>query len=387
MFKARVCHLTSVHRYDDTRIYHKECHSLAKAGYETHLVAANAPNGIKDGIHLHGIDFNQTNRFNRMTMLVRAIYLKAREIDAQLYHIHDPELIPASIFLKLAGKKIIYDVHEDVPQQILSKDYLADYRLWVSTAFQLFEKFSVKLFNFIIPATEPIAQRFMLLSDNVMSVKNYAIFQNLNHLSHKRYNNTDKLKIIFVGSIYSERGIEEVMQALNMLPHVPLEFKLYGRGEEDYLSRLKAMDKLGRLEYLGYLPSLNVINKIAEFDIGFIYDHPLKRHMEGLPVKLFEYMAAGVPIIAPDYPYWKEIIEGNNCGLCIKPRDPKAFANAVEYLNDPEIRELMGENGRKAIINKYNWEKESQKLLSIYEAILGQSSIPPFSGCRNKPIE
>ncbi|WP_084777098.1 glycosyltransferase [Massilia sp. WF1] len=85
---------------------------------------------------------------------------------------------------------------------------------------------------------------------------------------------------------------------------------------------------------------------------------------------MFEYMSSGIPVIASDFPYGREIIEGNRCGMCVDPLDPRALAAAIDYPRCPSgYREIDGENGRKAVLEKYNWTVQAKRLTDFYGAI------------------
>jgi len=105
--------------------------------------------------------------------------------------------------------------------------------------------------------------------------------------------------------------------------------------------------------------------------VGMAILHPTPNNIESVVTKLFEYMAVGLPVIASNFPLYKELIEGNNCGLTVDPLNPREIAQAVEYLIEhPDEARKMGENGRKAVVVKYNWETESKKLIDVYEDLL-----------------
>ena len=112
---------------------------------------------------------------------------------------------------------------------------------------------------------------------------------------------------------------------------------------------------------------------LAQARVGVATLHPDPNYLGSLPTKLFEYMAAGLPVVASNFPLWKEIVEGNKCGLTVNPLDPEEIAHAIEYLiNHPDEARRMGENGRQAVLEKYNWETEGKKLLALYEKLLAR---------------
>jgi glycosyltransferase involved in cell wall biosynthesis len=364
-----------VHPAFDARIFHKEAKTLTKAGYHVVLIAQHSKEEVVDGVKILALP-EPRNRLERMTKVVWKLFRLALKEKADVYHFHDPELIPIGLVLKFFGKKVIYDVHEDVPEQILSKDYIPKFlKKLVSGSFKIFENYSSKAFSFVITATDAIACKFLKRTSNVISVKNYISGEYAKTKAQSKISH-NVLKVIFVGGIYRERGIIEGIKAMNLLSDLPLKFILYGSVDKKILSELKSLDMMERLDYQGIIPYTEVADRLKEADIGFICDYPLKRHMEGLPVKLFEYMAAGLASIASHFPLWKEIVEGNHCGICVDPASPEQMAEAMKYLyENPSERRRMGINGRKAILEEYNWEKEAQKLLNIYSRIFGDKNV------------
>ena len=372
MKNRKIAHLTTVHSPFDVRIFHKECKTLVKAGYEVYLIAKHDKEETVDGVHI--IPLPRTRkRIYRLIVLPIRVLSKALKIKASIYHFHDPELIPIGLILKLLGRKIIYDVHEDVPEQIMSKAYIPkSFRKILSLGFNLIEKNSARFFDYVITTTDFIKSKFLKYNRKVIDIKNYISKEYIKDNIDKSSESNDFI-LIFAGGIYKERGILEGVKACNIIREVPVRFLLFGEIDSTYYSEIKKVDTLGRLDYKGVLPYEKVLREIAKADIGFICDYPLKRHMEGLPLKLFEYMAAGIPFIASNFPLWKEIVEGNNCGICVDPLDPKEIAKAIKYLIDhPDEARKMGDNGRRAILEKYNWEKESEKLLDLYKEILNK---------------
>lgn len=370
----KVCILTLVHPPLDTRIFHKEAKSLNKAGYDVAIISQIERNQIVDNIKL--ISFTKPkNRFQRMTKTAIQIFKLALKARAQIYHFHDPELILVGLLLKIYTRsKVIYDVHEDVSQQILTKKAVPQsLRRLVSIFFDFFEKKASPAFDSIICVTEAIAARFLPYNKDTSTVRNYIskFYAESNYARDRR--SPDELNMIFIGSIYEERCILEAIEALNMLGDLKINFILGGEIHITYYQKIISKDEHGRVVYKGILPYEQVLFEMHNADIGYICDYPLKRHMEGLPVKLFEYMAVGIPVIASNFPLWNEIVNGSRCGITVNPLKPEEIACSIRKLYDNVgLRCKMGNNGRNAIINQYNWEKEFSTLLDVYKRLEGK---------------
>lgn len=360
----KICHLTSVHQYKDIRIFIKECQTLSKAGFEVHLVAPNAPNNVVDDVQIHGIEKEIGNRFNRMTKIVKCVYQKALEIDAEIYHFHDPELIPVGMKLKKRGKKVIYDIHEDTPRAILSKHWISPLvRFPLAKTFEVFENFHAKKFDALIGATPYIAQRFININKSTHNINNFPLSEELSDQMTKSFNNKKK-SVCYIGGIGEKRGVNEVLNAANLI-----------RGNIEFAGPVsnnieKDLIRHNNVVYHGILNRIEVKNLLSNSVAGIVTFLPEPNHINAQPNKMFEYMSAGIPVICSDFPLWREIIEKNNCGICVNPEDPVAIANAINYLIDnPEIAEGLGQNGRNAVLSDFNWESEGLKLINIYKCL------------------
>lgn len=359
------CHITTVHPSFDTRIFSKECKTLAKSGYCVYLIVSHLKDEETDGVKIIALP-EVKSRIMRMIKKTKLAFKKAREINAHIYHIHDPELIPIGLLLKIIGKKVIYDVHEDVPRQILSKSYIPKIlRPIISKVFEIFENFAAKRFDYLIAVTPFIRDRFLKLGCRAVDVQNMPLLSEFTNIEH-HWNNKEKA-VCYVGGINKIRGIYEMLEAIKMLP----ECKLYLAGPIEDDKVREAIEKTPNAIYLGYLNRDEMKKMFGKVIVGLVLFHPEENHINAQPNKLFEYMSAGIPVIASNFPLWKEIIEKNNCGICVNPLDPKEIADAIKYLLEhPQEAKKMGENGRKAVLEKYNWDKESEKLLYVYEKIL-----------------
>jgi len=359
--------MTSVHALNDTRIFIKECRTLRDAGYDVTLIVQHDKDEIIDGIFIKGID-KPKNRRERMLKSTRQVYKRALECDADIYHFHDPELIPIGLRLKRRGKKVIYDVHEDVPRQIISKQWIpGPLRKTLSWMIERIENYSAKRFDQIMTATPFIRDRFLVVNERTLDINNYPVLSEL-YMPNADWNSKEK-SVCYVGGIGKVRGIHEMVDAIGMT-----EYSMLLAGSfESAAEREIAVKKNGwsRVNELGYLNRDEVKAVLSRSMVGLVVLHPIPNYINGLPVKMFEYMSAGIPVIASDFPLWKEIIDSNKCGICVDPLDINQIADAIKWVMDnPEQAKWMGANGRRAVEEKYNWEREGSKLQKVYERIL-----------------
>lgn len=363
----KVCHFTSVHPVYDTRIFLKECSSLAMAGYETFLVATGCNGTVKNGVRIKGVPCLNGGRFKRFISTAWRTYKLAKSIDADIYHFHDPELLPYGLLLKKHGKKVIYDVHEDVPEDILIKDWMPKLiRRLVAICFEVFENWASKRMNYVIAATPSIYDRFLQIGSSVENINNYPI---INELLLPRIENKKKIKAVcYVGAIDERRGIVEMVEAISRA-----KTSLMLAGEFSTISLREKVVKMSgwpRVKELGRLSRPEVAQLLSESAAGLVIFHPGPNYTNSQPNKMFEYMSAGLPIIVSNFSRWKEFVEKNKCGICVNPSDANEIANAIRWIiNHPDEARIMGENGRKAVMEKYNWESESKKMLSIYHKL------------------
>ncbi|OES44940.1 glycosyltransferase family 4 protein [Domibacillus iocasae] len=365
----KICHLTSVHAHTDTRIFLKECRSLKKAGYEVHFVVPSVQDTIIDGVQIHGLRKEKGSRLKRMTKTVNQVLKIGLEIDADVYHFHDPELIPVGLKLKKQGKKVIYDVHEDVPKQIMTKNWLPkNLRKVISKTFEQYENRAVKKFDKIITATPYIRDRFLKLGCAVQDVNNYPLLEELK-IEDGKWAEKENV-VCYVGGISVTRGINEMTMALTYTEDISLLLagKFAFNTEKE---AVKSLDGWSKVKELGFLNREQVKDTYRKSKAGMVVLHPTLNYVDALPVKMFEYMAAGIPVIASNFPLWKSIIEETDSGVCVDPLKPKEIGHAINFLmENPKEAERMGKNGRIAVETKFNWESESQKLIDVYENLL-----------------
>lgn len=366
----RIAHLTSAHPRTDTRIFVKECCTLAANGYSVVLVVADGRGQDEKG-SVKIIDVGKpSGRLSRMSKTTRTILEVALGLDADLYHLHDPELIPIGLRLKERfGKRVVFDSHEDVPKQLLGKPYLGPVSSRVvSACFSAFERYACRRFDGIVAATPYIRNKFLQLNPVTVDVNNFPIIAEIYPVGQWE---TRRQEVCYIGSIGEIRGIREIVTALGYV-HEGIRLNLGGQFSESCLEQeVKAYPQWARVNELGFLDRDGVRNTLARSMAGLVTLHPTANYLDSLPVKMFEYMAAGIPVIASDFPFWRDIVESSECGVCVNPLDPREIASAIELLtDDPNLARQMGEKGRRAVIDRFNWAAEEEKLLRFYDRIL-----------------
>lgn len=365
IYKNSVSHLSSVHNRYDTRIFYKMCISAANNGFKTSLIVSdNLGYEYKNNVEIHDVNYTTSSKISRMIISTFKVYRKALSLNSDIYHLHDPELIPIGILLKLHGKKVIFDAHEDLPKQILAKPYLNIFSKFIlSRFFSFFEWIFCRWFDYIITATPYLKNKFLKINKDSIDINNYPLLTEFSVTKELHYNRKD---IVYVGSISKFRGVKEVVKSLDYIDDVKLN--LVGSfSESSFHDEIKVIPSWKHVNELGFLNRTDVSNIMSESIAGLVTLHPCINYLDALPVKMFEYMAAGLPVICSDFPLWKDIIKSSNCGLCVDPLSPTEISDAIISLKEnPELVKVMGDNGKKAVEEKYNWSFEESKLLHVY---------------------
>jgi glycosyltransferase involved in cell wall biosynthesis len=347
------------------RIYIKEVTSLRENGFDVSLIVSD---GKGDDLNNKIYDVGKSsNRFERLFSIHKKIFIKAMKLDCDIYHFHDPELVVVGNKLLKKGKKVIYDVHEDLPRQLLSKPYLKMFFPGIiSKIVEFWENKYSRRFNLIVTATPTINERFLKVNKNSISIMNFPRLDEIDFNESKDF--TQKNKVLYIGQLTEVRGIFELVNACE---HLDNEFIIGGAfAEKEFEEKIKNLPGWQKVKYLGIANRENVKEQLFNSHIGIAVLYPIENYLTSYPVKMFEYMAAGLPVIASDFKLWKDIVENNNCGICVRPKSIDDMKNAIQYLSDNPQKSLqMGKNGRKLVLEKYNWDLEANKLISVYRQI------------------
>lgn len=362
----KVVVLTSAHPRADIRIFVKQCRSLAAAGHQVTLVVADGlGDAVVDGIAIKDVG-KPVGRLRRMTQGIWRVGRAAWQLQADVYHFHDPELIPVGLLLRLDDRRVVYDVHEDVPRQILAKPWIRPMlRRAIARAFEWVEDWAAGCFSAVVAATPTIRDRFLPHQPQTVDVNNFPI---LSELTPAGDWHAKEHAVCYLGGITRVRGI---MEALDALTQTDSRLLLAGAFNEAVLEQeARAHPGWLQTEYLGVVDRAGVQQVLGRARVGLVTLHPIINYLDALPIKLFEYMAAGIPVVASDFPLWRQIVQDADCGLCVDPLDPGAIAKAIRALLADEARALeLGRNGRRAVEQHYQWSVEAEKLLTLYRRL------------------
>ena len=364
----KICHLTSVHGRYDTRVFEKECVSLAQNGYDVILIV-NDDKGdeVRKNVKTVSINYKPVNRIDRIINSKKHMLKKAIQVDADVYHFHDPELLPVGAKLLNKGKKVIYDSHEDVPRQILTKKWIPFFlRKIISFFFERYENNLAKRFTAVVVPTPHIARRFERINNNICLICNFPLLYEFKYLYEFKKASHDFLlnnTACYIGGISENRGIWQIAEATKK---ANIKLILAGRFEPLELQN-QIVNSYKHVNYLGLLDRQSIANLLYNSAVGLATLLPTPNYLNAYPTKMFEYMASGIPVICSDFPLWKKIIEENQCGICVNPYDVDEIYKALEYIiKNPDEAKRMGDNGKKAVLEKYNWNIEEKKLFDLY---------------------
>jgi len=372
----KIVQFSTVHPAFDIRVFHRECCTLAAAGYETCFVTPHERDEVVQGVHICAVA-PPRNRVDRILRTTWQVFRRCLAENGVVYHFHDPELIPIGILLKLWGKRVIYDAHEDTPRDILMKHYIPKVlRHPVSALVEWVEMAGMLAFDGLISATPAIGRRFPNRKN--VTVQNFPIQDEYptdpGVPFAQRPNN-----LIYAGLISEGRGLKEMIQATSLLP-LDLGARLVLAGwwvPSDLKAQAQRLNGWSSVNSLGTISRQDLLKEYGRARLALVLFHPGPNHTEAQPAKLFEYMLAGLPVVASNFPHWRKFVADENCGILVNPTDPADIAKAVHWiLTHPEEAEAMGKRGQNLIMQRYNWNVEAANLLALYERLTGLRRSP-----------
>lgn len=365
----KICMLSSVHSADDIRIVEKEARSLSEAGHAVTIVARPPCASNKGRIEFRLIELPAVARWKRPWVMGWAAAALARAAEPDVVQFHDPELIPFALWLKSRGCKVIYDVHEDVPADIYSKKWIPRWmQPIVARGMELVERRTARRFDAIIAATPAIAQRFRDFGAAVTLIRNSV---RLDEFIEPTDDAPRKKQAVYVGHASFNRGLVEMVEACEAAGLPLVLAGSVGASEADWLRSAS-----GNVVHRGKLGRSEIAALLNESLIGLCLFHHEPNHLHAMPTKIFEYMAAGVPVITSDLPRSKEIVETARCGFSVSLGDKNGLVERVALLaNQPRLAIELGRAGRAAVARDYNWQFDAAELEHLYERLSLSKSV------------
>jgi glycosyltransferase involved in cell wall biosynthesis len=366
----KVVQMTSVHGALDQRIFKKISRSLARSGRDVTIVACHPQDECVEGVRVHAIPSAKQNRLARMTLTTARIFRAAAASRAQICHFHDPELVPVGLLLKLLGRRVIYDVHEDSPRDILNRDWLPTIvKRPAAALLEALEWVGGRTFDRIVTATPHIASRFPV--GKTVVLHNYPPSDEFELFEGGPYAAREDI-VAYVGAMSYERGLLQLLDAIEEVNKTkPVKLRLAGRiAPESLADEMHRHQAWRHVDYLGYVDRVGVGDILTKAKVGVVALLPVPNFLPSYPVKLFEYMAAGIPFVASNFPLWRTIAEDVNAGIFVDPTKPIETAKAIAWLLDhPDEAQAMGRRGREAVLTRFSWQPEEEKLLELYQSI------------------
>jgi len=353
--------LANGHTPFDTRIFVKEARTLKHAGYTVSIILPNDKDDEKEGIPVIATTPNRDG-FDKLFRSPWRIFRKAmKQPRRSVFVIHDSDILFTGMLLKLMGRKVVYDAHEDTPLQISYQHWIPKpLRKPYGWTYFLIEKVCGWMFDAIIVA-EPVIARYFPekkthLVRNFPSAISFREHPGMPYAFRKRW-------MTYVGALTEPRGLYEMLEGAKAAEAATeFEFVLGGKFspphlEADVLKRYK-------VNFLGWVSYVALVDLLFESKVGIIIPHPNPRYVTNYPVKLFEFMAAGLPVIASKEGEAAKFVQECNGGILVSPLDTGEIRDAIVWLfTHPEEAEAMGKRGQRLILEKYNWEKEEETLL------------------------
>lgn len=361
----------------DTRIYHKECESLAEAGFDVTLIATDHPD-LSTGKTMRFQVSRLTaagNRWIRMTKNCWEVYCRAKQMKAQIYHFHDPELIWVGWLLKSKDNHVIYDIHEDYETGIRQKKYLPPFlRRSFSWVYRAIENLCIGRFELIL------AEKYYIDKyQRGETVLNYPVIGPAIEADYTSGIH-QTIDLIYTGNVTMDRGalLHARVAGLDSTIRVAYIGKCpRAIADQIYVEAGTAKNQV-LIDGIDAFVSRDTIDeryRQGNWLAGLALFPPTEHYMKKELTKFFEYMNAGLPIICSNFPAWSDFVNEHKCGIAVDPNDRESILGAIMYLknNSDKARE-MGRNGQRAVQQELNWEQESAKLVSLYKQLTDSNS-------------
>ncbi|WP_161635188.1 glycosyltransferase [Desulfovermiculus halophilus] len=366
-----IIHISTVHPNNDTRIFEKECSGLASKDHEVTLIIQSDCDEIRNNVKIKALP-RYSGRLSRITFGILRAARKAFSEKGDIYHLHDPELLPLGLLLRVSGRRVVYDMHENLPEQIRTKHWIHPLiRKPLAFFISFFERLSLNRMA-VVMAEKSYADHYNWVKRGQV-VLNLPTVDKLMQLASSTQKNS--LLVGYIGSISQSRGLLTVIEAIRKIREdgIAAKFECIGNVSRD-VSTSKAYQQgvnEGWIHSPGRMPPSQGWAMIARCHIGIALLKPIGNYIDSYPTKMFEYMAMGLPVVVSDFPLYRDVVERHQCGFCVDPNDIDTIAYVIRFfIENPQKSIEMGTRGQNAVRSYYCWNIELEKLIIFYQALL-----------------
>lgn len=371
----KVCHISTAHILYDPRVLYRECSSLVNAGFDVSLVIQADSNQTINGVKIVSLK-KTSNRFFRIFFLTWVAFFKALKTKSKIYHFHDPELVFHGLLLKLLGKKVVFDVHENIHLQIKDKEWLPLNKV-IANLYLVFDYVASKSFTLIL-AEKSYVNHYKKFTSNYIIVYNYPDVNFFNEYINEQRSSLTQNQIFYSGGVFHNRGIDVIIKALNILhqKNIPFYFHCIGKYTNEYLEEISNMPEYAAIKdyikFYGYLPIDQGYTIAKNCKVGLAILRPIGNYLQSYSTKNFEYMAIGLPTITCNFKLYTDIYDNYKCGICVNPIDENEIANAIEVIFDNKdgIAQEFSKIGIETANKYFNWTSEAEKINQLYLNLL-----------------
>lgn len=373
--RAKICHFSSVHHINDTRVLYRECVWLAKE-YDVNLIAIGRFSGERDNVNIIGIP-KPASRLKRIFGTTYQVYKKAKLLNADLYHFHDPELIPFALLLKWSGKKVIYDIHENITESLKDKKWLM-FKGFFTWLYLRFDALAARHFTLLLAEESYIKvykRRYPQKETTLM--RNYApsaLLKPFVQLNRAVSGNT--VNLFYMGSIDSLYCCKEMLEAVYLLNKQGIDARITMVGwiepnTQQQINSLPFMSDIAdKVTMTGYMEIEQGYELSKTFNIGLSFVSDNLNVSQSLPRKMYEYMHIGLPVVSSGHLLYKQLVESYGLGICVTNNTAIEISKAIRQLMESgEHLNSLAENNVSAAAAHFNWETEYARLKQVYQQL------------------
>jgi glycosyltransferase involved in cell wall biosynthesis len=365
----KVAILTSSHSTFDSRIFHKQARSLAEAGYDVTLITPHTENTEQYNVKIHAVGTEDVETAGIRD--AHAVYRAAKVIDADIFHLHDPGLLPFGLLLTFTtDAKVIYDHHEQYTKAFRRYNFPPDVLNPLVSLYPTMQSLVCRRFDAIVTTTEEAAADFQRRGHaTVVPIRNFPITGDIS-ITQPPINRSAKHLLVYVGGLDETRGFEEMLCLISKLVERGMDIEAWMIGPINE-EKKQVADEIGvseSVEFIGQVPHEEVFSYLHEGDIGLALLDP-ERFEQDIPLKLFEYMYSELPVVTTPIGASSKFIR-EEWGVIVPFDDVETQADEVAaLLDDPERAQTMGRKGREMVETEFSWENEKERLLDLYREV------------------